>query len=172
MTVIIKESDRLTIRHLTIKDHPRLAKMMADPRVMQYEANGIVDSDGTMHFLKSCISCYEINGFGIFAVVHKNTNKLIGVCGIYPQTIDGPDEIELLYRIQPNYWGLGIASEAAKLVLEFAREELKRDRIIAAMDKNNIASIKVAQKLGMVLENESEYRGIPIYIFSTKKKNN
>ena len=90
---------------------------------------------------------YKKYGYGRFAVELKETGEVIGFCGIkYLPEIDLP---EVGFRYMKEYWGRGIGTEAAEVCVGFARDDLKIKKLIALIIPENIASIRVAEKLGM-----------------------
>lgn len=169
---IITETDRLILREFVAEDLNRLSKILADEQVMRYSSTGVMTKEQTANLIKNNMYSYQIEGCGSFAVIHKDTNKLIGMCGCYPQEIDGPREIEVVYKLQPNYWGKGLATEALKATINYAHNTLKVNRLVAAIDKKNIPSIKVAEKVGMQYEKDSVYLGIPIFMYAIELKKN
>jgi ribosomal-protein-alanine N-acetyltransferase len=106
---------------------------------------------------------------GLWATVHKETGKFIGRCGLLPWTIEGRPEVEVAYTISRKYWGQGLGTEAAQGILKYGLEELGLSRLICLIDPNNVASQKVAEKRGMILEKEVESidgDGMPTLIYS------
>jgi ribosomal-protein-alanine N-acetyltransferase len=95
---------------------------------------------------------YDVHGFGLWAVVFRETGKLIGRSGLLYSTIDGTDEAELAYLVGRDWWGKGIATEAARAVLTVAEEQFNFSRVVAIIHPDNAGSICVAEKLGFVLE--------------------
>jgi ribosomal-protein-alanine N-acetyltransferase len=89
---------------------------------------------------------------GLWATIHKETGKFIGRCGLLPWEIDGVLEVEVAYLLDKDFWRQGLATEAAEGILKYAFETLDLPRIICLMDPDNIASQKVAQRIGMTLE--------------------
>jgi [ribosomal protein S5]-alanine N-acetyltransferase len=109
----------------------------------------------------------------LWATVHKETNAFIGRCGLLPWTIDGRDEVEVAYLLDKNYWGQGLAKEAAGAILEYGFGSLGLSRLICLIDPQNVASQKVAERIGMTLEREVDGidgDGIPTLIYSTSKQ--
>jgi RimJ/RimL family protein N-acetyltransferase len=123
-------------------------KLNSDPEVIKYADTPVRDMEEVRERLEQGpLFDYEKYGYGRFAVELKETGKVIGFCGIkYLPEIDLP---EVGYRYLKEYWGRGIGTEAAKACVEFAREDLKIKKLIALIIPENIASIKVAEKLGM-----------------------
>jgi len=123
-------------------------KLNSDPEVIKYADTPARDMEEARERLEQGpLSDYEKYGYGRFAVELKETGKVIGFCGIkYLPEIDLP---EVGFRYLKEYWGRGIGTEAAKTCVEFAREDLNIKKLIALIIPENIASIKVAEKLGM-----------------------
>ena len=142
------ETARLRLRLFTHDDLQIMFTLNSDPDVIKYADTPARDLDEARQRLEQGpLSDYEKYGYGRFAVELKETGKVIGFCGIkYLPEIDLP---EVGYRFLKEYWGRGIGTEAAKACAGFAREDLKIKKLIALIIPENIASIKVAEKLGM-----------------------
>jgi len=142
------ETSRLRLRHFTPDDVAIMFRLSTDPDVIKYADTPAQDMDEARQRLEEGpLYDYEKYGYGRFAVELKETGKVIGFCGIkYLPEIDLP---EVGYRYLKEYWGRGIGTEAAKVCVEFARDDLKIKKLIALIIPENIASIKVAEKLGM-----------------------
>jgi RimJ/RimL family protein N-acetyltransferase len=142
------ETTRLRLRLFTHDDLQIMFKLNSDPEVIKYADTPARDMEEVRERLEQGpLFDYEKYGYGRFAVELKETGKVIGFCGIkYLPEIDLP---EVGYRYLKEYWGRGIGTEAAKVCVEFAREDLKIRKLIALIIPENIASIKVAEKLGM-----------------------
>jgi ribosomal-protein-alanine N-acetyltransferase len=105
----------------------------------------------TEEYLKYIESRYAIGDFYDWAVVLKDSGKMIGTCGFAKiDTLN--DSAELGYVLNPEYRGKGIAAEAAERVVRFGFEELKLNRIEARFMQGNEASLRVMEKLGMSFE--------------------
>lgn len=82
------------------------------------------------------------------AIIFKETNELIGWCGLDHLNQTQPDPA-LFYLLQANYWGKGVATEAAKVLLDYAFTQLELSSIHGAAAPENIASKRVMEKIGM-----------------------
>ena len=142
------ETTRLRLRLFTHDDLPIMFELNSDPEVIKYADTPARDMEEVRQRLEQGpLFDYEKYGYGRFAVELKETGKVIGFCGIkYLPEIDLP---EVGYRYLKEYWGRGIGTEAAKACVEFARQDLKITKLVALIIPENIASIKVAEKLGM-----------------------
>ncbi len=161
--MIIKTS-RLTIRDFHIDDVSALYPILSDEDVMHFSLSGPFSEEKTKTFVQWCINSYQKIGFAQYAVLHSE--KLIGYCGFFTFSIQNRSEIELAYRLAKPYWSQGYASEAAKACRDYAFNQLNIKRLISCIDPSNIASIRVAEKTGMVLEQSTHYEGVPILIYS------
>ena len=174
MTVIL-ETKRLILRHQIPADLDDLWALYCDPEITKY----IPDAPRSREEAKEELE-WHMNGhpkypeFGLWATIHKETGKFIGRCGLLLGTIDGQQEVEVAYTIAQEYWGQGLGTEAAQAILQYGFEQLKLSRLVCLIVSENIASQKVAQKIGMSLEREVD--GIagdnfPILIYSIHKVN-
>jgi len=143
------ETERLRLRLFTPDDVQVMFDLSSDPEVIKYaEAKPLVSLEEARQRLESGpLSDYEKYGYGRFAVELKETGRVIGFCGIkYLPEIELP---EVGYRYLKSYWGRGIGTEAARVCVEFARDDLGIKKLVALIMPENIASIRVAEKLGM-----------------------
>ena len=123
-------------------------RLNTEPEVVKYADSPAKDMEEVRERLEQGpLSDYKKYGYGRFAVELKETGNVIGFCGIkYLPEIDLP---EVGYRYLKEYWGKGIGTEAARVCVDFARDDLNIEKLIALIIPENIASIKVAEKLGM-----------------------
>jgi ribosomal-protein-alanine N-acetyltransferase len=142
------ETERLRLRWFTYDDLPVMYLLSTDPDVIKYADNPAKDMDEVRQRMdEGQLYDYKKYGYGRFAVELKETGKVIGFCGIkYLQEIDLP---EIGYRYLKEYWGKGIGTEAARVCVDFARTDLNIEKLIALIMPENIASIKLSEKLGM-----------------------
>ena len=164
---MITSTERLTLRHIQPDDVAALCVLFADPEVMRY-GDGAQGRDWVEEWVQRTVAHYQRWGFGPYAVVVRTTGTLIGYCGLFHcDDINGRPEVEIGYRLIRSAWGLGYASEAAQAVCSYAHTTLGITRLIAMIDPGNVASIRVAQKLGMHYEAEIMFDGYthPDHVF-------
>lgn len=114
---------------------------------------------------------YENDLGGMNVLIDKESNQMVGQCGLLIQQIDGEERLEIGYSILPAYWGKGYASEAALKCKNYAFEHNFWDSLISIVDIDNIASEKVARKNGMTIEKTlNDYQGMKVNIFSISKE--
>ena len=166
------ETKRLLIRKYTAEDVPALHKILSDPVTMSFWPAPF-SLEQTRGWIERSIKSYDEYGFGRMAVILKATGAVIGDCGIiFNYELKGKKENDLGYIIHNPYWGKGYGAEAAGAVMQYAFETLKLERIIANMAFDNIASARVAEKIGMKKEKEfynPRNRNILTYLFSIKR---
>lgn len=171
---LILETKRLLLRHLVIEDLAELFALYRNPEIRKYFPEGVLTREETREELE-----WHRNGhpahpeLGLWATVHKETGKFIGRCGLLPWEIDSRQEVEIAYLLDKAYWGRGLATEAARGILQYGLEKLNLTRLICLIDPENYASQKVAQKIGMTLERKVDGidgDGIPTLIYSISKQ--
>lgn len=96
------------------------------------------------------------DGFGEWAVIHLSDGKLIGYCGLQHIEFVKP-EIEIFYGFARDYWGRGLATEAARAALRYGFEQLKLAEIVAATHPGNVASQRVLQKIGLRRDRDGRF---------------
>lgn len=147
--MVIADSERLFLRHLHITDDQALDLVFGDPEVMYY-GPGAQNRQWVREWLRGCLESYQTAGFGMWGIVEKSSRSVMGCCGFRRlRTPDGPAEIELGYRLARRYWGRGYATEAARAALDYGFKTLCLPRLIAVIDPRNVASLRVAEKIGM-----------------------
>ncbi|WP_085524038.1 GNAT family N-acetyltransferase [Tuberibacillus sp. Marseille-P3662] len=147
------ETDRLLLRKLSLNDLDDIFEFSSDPEVahhMTWEINKSKD-ETLNHFIKIVIDGYEKGQSAEWALVLKESHKVIGTCSF----VDWSNEhkkAELGYVLNKNYWGHGFASEAIKALIRYGFEVIHLNRIEGGCDTDNIGSEKVMLKVGMTFE--------------------
>ena len=144
------ETDRLILRELTHDDLAAWYEILSDPVTMQHYPAPF-DIAKTERWINWNIENYATFGFGLFAVILKESGKFIGDCGITMQNINGKIKPEIGYHIHKDYQRRGFASEAAKACRDFIFENTTFNAVWSYMKHTNIASYTVALKNGMTL---------------------
>jgi ribosomal-protein-alanine N-acetyltransferase len=170
----ILETDRLILRHLLPEDLDDLFALYCDPQMRRYFPEGTLTYEETKEELEWFLNGHPQHPeLGLWATLHKGTGEFIGRCGLLPWTIEGRDEVEVAFMIAKEYWGQGLATEAAGASVWYGFHRLGLSRLICMIDPANIASRRVAGKIGMTLERELagfEGDGIPFLIYSIHKQ--
>ncbi len=147
------ETPRLRFREWREEDFAPVAQFFADPLAVHY-LGGEKSAEETWRLIAAYIGHYQLRSYSYMAVAEKSTNQLIGSIGLWNST-PWP-ELELGYWLFPAYQGKGYAYEAAKAAQQFAFAELGRETLVSYIDEENIASAKLAKRLGGTSEEEIE----------------
>jgi ribosomal-protein-alanine N-acetyltransferase len=166
-TTIVCETSRLILRKFNESDVEPLLSFLCNPEVMRFSIKGpLTREDIQTKYLPSCLKRYSRDGLGQWAVVRKSDGICVGECGICVQEVDGEREFEISYRMCRDCWGIGLATEAARACRDYGFKKIGLRRLISIIESENIASIRVAEKIGMTLEKRSVFHKIPVLIYS------
>ena len=165
-TDAIIETPRLLLRNFVETDLDEMAALMANPDFMRF-STGVFTREKTAIFLfDRVIAPAKAGRPSLYAVILRENEVLIGYCGFLRQIVDEVEEIEIGYRLHPDYWNRGLATEAARAVRDYGFSVLKLERVISLIHPDNHASRRVTEKNGMTLEKETTFRGFPTLVFA------
>lgn len=151
---MILETERLILRELKEEDALHFYELNNDPTVIQFTGDSpFKDIDSAKKILKNYSrNNYEKYGYGRWAVLSKTNNEWLGWCGL--KYTPEKEETDIGYRFYKKHWGNGYATEAAKACLDYGFKKLHLSKIVGRSMKENIASIVVLKKIGMIYEKE------------------
>ena len=163
MTVL--QTGRMTLRRLTPADAPFIRELVNEPSWIRYIGDRGVRSeeDARAYLLKGPIAMYERYGFGLWMCESRESGEALGICGLIKR--DSLEDVDIGFAFLPRYWGQGYAQESAAAVLDYGREVLELDRIVAITSPDNTPSIRLLEKLGLRLEKTFEMGGMPTQLF-------
>jgi RimJ/RimL family protein N-acetyltransferase len=146
--MIVIETPRLRLRTWTIDDAPEALAIWGDPAVMKFIDSGrtLGDLDRVRQALLRAIAAQEQGGFCLWPVIVKSGGRVIGCCGFH--VIENSHDLELVFHFIREYWGKGYATEAARACVEYAFKTLDASRIVASSHPENVASVRVLEKVG------------------------
>ena len=154
---ITLETTRLLMREFREEDAEGMYELNSDPDVIRYTGDDpFVSIDAARDFLRQ-YDAYARFGTGRLTVLLKDTNEYIGWCGLKYDQVSG--DTDLGFRLLKKFWNKGYATEASIRSIEHGFKYLKIERIIGRAMQENIASINVLKKTGMVFEREFEAHG-------------
>jgi ribosomal-protein-alanine N-acetyltransferase len=158
--MLILETERLFLRDWVPDDWRRYKPLATDPHVLRYIGRGEPSTDEKIQgFINGGIQKSRDRGWILWPVIYRNDAELIGFCGF----ADGfPPDVEIGWRLRPDYWGKGLATEIATAVMSYGWQRFEFPRVVAVMQPGNRASIRVAEKLGMSFEAEFLHQGIQV----------
>ena len=146
---MIFETERLFARKLTKDDFGSLCRILQDPEVMYAYEHAFSDAE-VNSWLERQLKRYVTDGFGLWAVILKETGSMIGQCGLtWQDRGDGTQCVEVGYLLQRAFWHQGYATEAATACKAYAFQELGLDEVCSIIRDTNTASQRVAQRIGM-----------------------
>lgn len=144
------ETPRLILRDWKTQDLPAFARLNDDERVMEYFLKKLSYTE-TVEFYNRIQDEFRTYGLGLYAVEEKMTHAFIGYVGLHHVTfdVDFTPSIEIGWRLLPEFWDKGYATEAAAACLDYAKNELKLKEIVSFTSLLNKRSERVMQKIGM-----------------------
>jgi ribosomal-protein-alanine N-acetyltransferase len=166
---VIMETPRLIIRKTELSDVPNMMELNSDPLVTQFTGDGAFNSTSQAEIVaQSILKQYADFGFGRWMFETKDTHEFIGWCGLkyHPDR----DEVDLGYRLLRKHWGKGYATEASHHCINYGFEKLDIKRIIGRALKQNTASIRVFEKLGMKFLEEKILHNEEAVIYEISKE--
>jgi ribosomal-protein-alanine N-acetyltransferase len=163
------QTPRLNLRSFSEGDLDNLSTLMANADFMRFSL-GAFSREQTAAFLAKVRDRDRAGLPSQFALIFRPEEKLIGLCGFFLQTVDDAEELEIAYRLDPSYWGRGIATEAARAVRDHAFDDLQLSHVISLIHPENTASRRVAEKNGMIPEKETVFRGFPTIVFGINRE--
>jgi ribosomal-protein-alanine N-acetyltransferase len=166
----ILETQRLSLRRLEMRDLDDLFALYSDAEMRTYYPEGVLNYEETKEELEWFLNGHPRHPeLGLWATFLKETGKFVGRNGLLPWTIDGQDEVEIAYMIDKKYWRQGLAAEAALGIRDYAFAHLGLKRLICLIDRENVASQGVAEKIGMTFEREAVDDKGPFLIYSIQR---
>lgn len=160
------ETERLVLRPITQLDFDHWYAILSDAETMKHYP-APYDASGVQRWIDWTLDNYAKYGFGLWAVILKETGEFIGDCGITMQNINGKTLPEIGYHFHKAHWRRGYASEAARCCTAYAFNELNFPAVYSYMTDSNIASYGVALKNGMKLvENYEDENGVKHRVYA------
>ncbi|HMV50434.1 MAG TPA: GNAT family N-acetyltransferase [Blastocatellia bacterium] len=168
MNKTILETERLLLREISYDDLDDLLHIWGDAEAMRLFPKTL-DRDEVVAWIDRNLARYEQYGHGLWAVILKDGQQFVGDCGLVIQDVDGIEELEVGYHFNKNFWGRGLATEAARGCMEYAFQQLNRRRVISLVRPENLSSCRVAERNGLKIEKETLRRGYPHYVYAIEK---
>jgi RimJ/RimL family protein N-acetyltransferase len=150
---LILETERLILKHIDPADAAPLIDLWRDPDVTEHLGGPRERAKLVEIFAKDVENPFAYE-YDLWPVIEKQSNQVIGHCGLLEKEVAEQDEVEINYIFTPSAWGKGYATEIGKAIIQYAFEEKKLKRLIALIKPENEASAVVATKIGMSFEKE------------------
>jgi ribosomal-protein-alanine N-acetyltransferase len=169
----ILQSPRLLLREFTLKDADALAQVLSDPETMRYYP-APYDRAGVEQWIARNQQRYGDDGVGLWAMELKGSreselHKAVGDCGVVLQEVEGERLYEIGYHLRRDLWGQGLATEAAIACRDWAFANLNATRLISLIRLENLPSCRVAERAGMTVWKELEWRGLRHLVYSIER---
>lgn len=163
------ETERTFLRKLTADDAENFYQLNLDPAVLAYTGDKPFDSIASAESFLANYDQYIKYGVGRLGVIEKSTGHFIGWCGLKysPDT----NEYDIGFRFFRSYWNKGFATETAMRCIQHGLHDLQLPEIIGRAMKDNTASIKVLEKLGMKCKGNFDFDGQEGVLYSITKFN-
>lgn len=166
----IIETQRLLLRELSPEDFDALYAVLADSDIMQHYPYTF-DAGRVQRWIAWNMERYQKDGFGLWAVVLKESGEMIGDCGLTMQNINGSIQPEIGYHIAKAHQRQGYAREAARACRDWAFENTPFNRVYSYMKKANIPSSATARASGMRLVEEfTDKEGEQTVVYAITRK--
>jgi RimJ/RimL family protein N-acetyltransferase len=159
------ETERLRLRGLREEDIAFFTRIYADPQVVRYIGNGqTMDAHATWRSCATILGHWLLRGYGQWVAEEKATGATLGRVGLYHP--EGWPGLEVGWTLAPEYWGKGYATEGARAALRYAFDVVGADRVISVIQPENIASRRVAEKLGGTMEQTTTLVGKDVLVYA------
>ena len=158
---MILETERLALREMQPSDFDALCRIMQDEQTMTAYEGAFSDAE-VQAWLNRQLERYRTWGFGLWAVILKETGAMIGQCGLTMQPWKGQEVLEIGYLFERGYWHRGYATETARACKAYAFDVLNENEVCSIIRDTNTASQNVALRNGMQRADSwvKHYRGV------------
>jgi len=160
----VLETERMALRRMDFGDVESLRGIFEDPEAMRFYPS-TKDEGETRGWIQWNLDSYARHGFGLWIATLQETGAFAGQCGLVVQEVEGRREVEIGYLFLRRLWGQGLATEAASACRDYALQKLGIPRVVSLIDPGNVASRRVAEKVGMRLEREIVKWDKPICVY-------
>lgn len=168
-----EETERLRFRLLQNEDFEAWVPLFRHPDVARFLGldPGLTERELCQLWFDKVYNRYEKDTGGMNVLIDKQSNRLVGQCGLLVQTVEEKKRLEVGYSMLPEFWNMGYASEAAQKCRDFAFTNDFTDSLISIVHVDNIGSASVARKNGMEVELLiPDFDGSPVNIFAVQKQ--
>jgi RimJ/RimL family protein N-acetyltransferase len=150
---------RLYLRPFQPTDVEALHRLWTDPGVRKYLWDDqLISVERAAEVVESSLADWSTRQYGLWVVCLLDSEEIIGFCGF--RSGEAGEFPELLYGLYPSYWGKGLATEASRAALHYIFDQLGFERVWAATDPPNVASVRVLERLGMQFDRRGVLNGL------------
>ncbi|MGA7273737.1 MAG: GNAT family N-acetyltransferase [Candidatus Udaeobacter sp.] len=164
------QTRRLILRSFLEEDVDVMGQLFANPDFMRFSLGVFTERKQTIAFIEKVMGWDRAGIPSQFAVVPRGQDAIIGYCGFFHHLEHGIEDVEIGYRLNPDYWNRGLITEAARAVRDHGFRDRKLPRVISLVHPENVPSRRVAEKNGMKLEKEITFRGFPTLVYAMTRE--
>lgn len=161
----------MVLRRMEMSDVDHLMGIFSDPVAMRYYP-GTKSRQEVEEWVRWTLASYRDHGFGLWVAIFKDSGGFAGQCGLTMQEVEGREEVEIGYHVLREFWGRGLATEAATAVRDHGLQALGFERLVSLIDPRNLPSRRVAEKTGLTLEKEVWKGNKNICVYAISKDEN
>ena len=165
---VVIETERLRLRPYRPDDVEDLAAMFADPVHMEWYPSAFT-REQSQAWVDKQFQRYEDDGFGLFVAELLPDGGFAGTLGPTVQQVEGEPRVEIGWHIRPALKGRGLAVEGGDASRSWVFANLDVDHVISLIRPENTPSCRVAEKLGMTIERETEHAGLPHLVYRSER---
>ena len=158
MTSIL-ETERLSLREFNTTDATFIIQLLNSKGWLKFIGDRHIKTleQAENYLTNGPMKSYSVNGFGLSMVELKNTHTPIGMCGLIKR--DNLPDIDIGFAFLEEFMGNGYAFEIAQATINFAKENLHKETILAITIPTNVRSINLLKKIGMKFEKNFSFEG-------------
>jgi [ribosomal protein S5]-alanine N-acetyltransferase len=166
----VLETERLFLRRFTLDDAAFILTLVNDPAWLEHIGDRNVRNldDARAYLRKGAMDMYERVGFGMYVMELRETGEAVGTCGLIRRP--ALEDVDIGFALLPQFRGQGLALEAARAVLDYARTVVGLNRVVAIVSAANRRSIRILESIGMRFERTLKLPGddeeVPLYGWS------
>ena len=150
-----------------IEAHLPILRMMPTNAQIMATLGGVRSRAQTADYLERNLAHWGEHGFGLWILRDPTTGRVVGSSGLRHLQAEGLSEVELCFALFPEFWGRGLATDAARACVTIGREWLGLPSVVALTRPDTVAPQRVLRKAALVLEREITYAGLPRLLFRT-----
>ena len=162
----ILETERLILRSFREEDVDQMEQLFANPDFMRFSLGVFIERKQTVAFINKVMEWDHAGIPSQFTIVPHGEDTIIGYCGFFYHPDQAIEDIEIGYRLHPDYWNRGLITEAARAVRDHGFSDCKLSRVISLIHPENSPSRRVAEKNGMMIEKQITFRGFPTLMYA------
>jgi [ribosomal protein S5]-alanine N-acetyltransferase len=147
--VQVLETERLSLRRMSIDDAAFILELLTDPDFVRFVGDRGVRTvdDARRYIVSGPLDSYERLGFGLFLVEQKGVAVPVGICGLLKRPTLA--EVDIGFAFLPDYRFRGYAHESASAMMRYAHGDLALERVVAIANTENAGSVRVLEKIGL-----------------------